>query len=206
VDGREEIQVRHEVTLNRSLRLHEVVVDLAHELVHFSRKEMLDPYRAGFELKEFVRRGIEGVGGELEALAVECQVAWELEAYYPDFPRHGLCAPYKESDGRFASERARRDYYAVGRSFGELPERLRAALPELHPGTVRFTSSYARKPYPVALAEEYDATRKTACENNRRKYRLIAAQAEHWRVPATVSPLLEERKRLESYERQYCRE
>lgn len=203
VDGKEKIQVRHEITLNKRLRFSEAAVDLAHELVHFTRKEMLDPYRAGFELKEFVRRGVEGAGGELDALAEECRIAWELEERYKKFPRHLLCAPYKRN-GSFDREAARRDYYAVGRWMPDVPVKLLRHFPELHSGKVIFTSSYARKPYPVALAEEYEATRKTACENNRRKYKLIAAQASGVREPASQSPLRAERERLRSYEREYC--
>jgi hypothetical protein len=66
-----------------------------------------------------------------------------------------------------------------------------------------FTSSYARKPYPIALTEEYRATRKMACANNRRKYKLIAAQAEGGgRGPASL--LSQESRRLKAYERLYC--
>jgi hypothetical protein len=206
VDGQEKIQVRHEITLNRRLRMSEAVVDLAHELVHFSKKEMLDPYREGFELKQFVLRGIEGPGGELEALSAECGIAWALEKRYKNFPKHPLCAPYKNQNGAFNLEQARLDYYAVGRWLERAGE-LRKIFPDLHSGKVIFTSSYARKPYPIALAEEYDAIRKTACENNRRKYKLIAAQAmANERRPASVSPLVRERERLKSYEKLYCQQ
>lgn len=206
-DGREEIRVRHEITVNQKLRLAESVVDLAHELVHFSQKEMLDPYKEGFELQEFVRRGIEGPGGELDALARECLVAWDLERHYPKFPRHHLCAPFRTAKGGFHREKARRAYYAVGQWMKEVRPALRKGFPEIHGGRVVFTSSYARKPYPVALTEEYESTRKTACENNRRKYRLIAAQSvgdSSGRSIASSSPLEQEKVRLESYERRYC--
>lgn len=208
-DGREEIRVRHEVTVNRKLRFAESVVDLAHELVHFSQKEMLDPYKEGFELSEFVRRGIEGPGGELDALARECLVAWDLERHYKKFPRHELCAPFRSAQGGFDREKARRAYYAVGQWLAEVPSSLRKKFPEIHAGPVTFSSSYARKPYPVALAEEYEATRRTACENNRRKYRLIAAQSvsgNGGRSPASRSPLQVEKVRLEKYEARYCQD
>ena len=66
-----------------------------------------------------------------------------------------------------------------------------------------FTSSYAAKPYPVALAEEFAATRAVACANNRRKFKLIAAQATGGRAPA--SDWQSERRRLQTYEERYCR-
>jgi hypothetical protein len=203
LDGSERIELRHEVAISSKLPLSEAVVDLAHELVHFTAKEMLDPYKAGFELKEFVRRGIEGPGGELAALEQECLVAWALRRRYPSFPRHRLCAPYQNPEGGFDRERARDDYYAVGSWHGKLSDALKQAVPEISSRRVVFTSSYARTPYPVALAQEFEATREAACANNRRKYRLISAQAEDGRLPAS-DLLTREKMRLKTYERLYC--
>lgn len=171
--------------------------------VHFSEKEMLDPYKPGFELKQFVKRGIEGQGGELSALERECEVAWALRRKYPSFPRHRLCVPYQAEGGGFNRKRALEDYYALGEWFANAPKALIEQLPVTNRRVV-FTSSYARKPYPVALAEEYAATREVACANNRRKYKLIAAQADSGRSPAS-SNLLRERRRLRHYDLLYCR-
>ena len=204
LDGKEKIELRHEVTLNRRLPLGEAVVDLAHELVHFTEKAMLDPYKPGFELKEFIRRGIEGPGGELTALRSECLVAWALEKRYRNYPRHQLCAPYRAADGSFRRDQALADYYALGRWMSRAPASLIDAIPNLSSDPVVFTSSYARKPYPIALTEEFEATREAACANNRKKYRLIAAQAEGGRAPAG-DLLARERRRLKTYDRLYCR-
>lgn len=203
VDGKEQVRLRHEITLSTRLKLADAVVDLAHELLHFSEKGMLDPYRPGFELEQFVRNGIEGEGGELAALEVECQVAWALERKHPGFPRHRLCERYRKKGDRFARAAARRDYYSVGTWYRQTSDKLRSAIPELSEAGVVFTSSFAGKPYPVALAEEFVATLKTACVNNRRKYRLIAAQSEGDRAPASVE-LMRERMRLKAYDRLYC--
>lgn len=205
LDGKEKIELRHEVTLNRRLPLGEAVVDLAHELVHFTEKAMLDPYKPGFELKEFIRRGIEGPGGELTALKSECLVAWALEKKYATYPRHQLCAPYRSADGSFRQDKALADYYALGRWMNRASESLKDAIPNLSADPVVFTSSYARKPYPIALTEEFEATRAAACANNRKKYRLIAAQAESGRAPAG-DLLAVERRRLKTYDRLYCQQ
>lgn len=202
LDGREQIQVHHEVTLSEQLGLAEAVADFAHELVHFAEKEMLDPYREGFELKEFVERGIEGKGGELAALEKECQVAWALERKYATYPKHQLCAPYRGKKERFLKENARSDYYALGTWFRKTPKDFAKTFPLVSERDVHFNSSYAGKPYPVALWEEYQTTRKAACDNNRRKYHLIAAQSES-RAPAS-NDLRKERERLKGYELRYC--
>ncbi len=205
VDGKEQIALRHEITLNKSLSLADAVVDLAHELVHFTQKGMLDPYRPGFELSQFIRNGIEGEGGELSALAVECQVAWGLEARFENFPQHRLCERYRKQEDVFHQAAARRDYYSLGTWYRDADEMLRKAIPHLSKGPVVFTSSYAGKPYPLALAEEFDMTRRAACANNRRKYRLIASQSQGGgRRPASVE-LLRERVRLQTYDRLFCR-
>lgn len=205
LDGKEQVRLRHEITLSTRLRLADAVVDLAHELLHFSEKGMLDPYRPGFELEQFVRKGIEGEGGELAALEVECQVAWALGRKHSDFPRHRLCERYRKPGDKFARAAARRDYYSVGTWYQETSEKLRSAIGELSEEPVVFTSSFAGKPYPVALAEEFVATRNTACVNNRRKYRLIASQSGEGRAPASVE-LMRERMRLKAYDRLYCGE
>jgi hypothetical protein len=201
LDGKEQIELRHEITISKKLNLSDAVVDLAHELVHFTEKEMLDPYKPGFELKQFVKRGIEGQGGELSALKRECEVAWALKRKYIGFPKHRLCAPYQHPTGGFDEAKALADYYALGRWFGLASAELKSELPVTN-GRVVFTSSYAQKPYPVALAEEFAATREVACANNRRKYKLIAAQAQNGRSPASL--LQSERRRLRSYEVMYC--
>ncbi|RZA06829.1 MAG: hypothetical protein EOP11_09300 [Proteobacteria bacterium] len=202
LDGRENIEFRHEVTLNRRLPLSEAVVDLAHELVHFTEKSMLDPYKPGFELKAFVKRGIEGPGGELVALQGECEVAWALGKKFEFYPPHRLCAPYRKKR-KFDLAQARADYYALGRWLRRAPDALTDAVPELTDEPVVFTSSYARKPYPIALTEEFETTKLAACENNRKKYRLIAAQGGAGRAPAS-DLLNQERRRLKAYQRLYC--
>ncbi len=203
IDGKEVIQLKHVITLSRRLKLADAVVDLAHELLHFTEKGMLDPYRPGFELEQFVRKGIEGEGGELAALEVECKVAWQLERSGNGFPRHRLCVRYRQKEDRFNRKMARLDYYSVGTWYQDLTPELKQVMPELSDGAVTFTSSYAAKPYPVALAEEYAMTRRMACRNNRRKYRLIAAQSDGGRGPASAE-LMRERMRLRAYERLYC--
>lgn len=201
LDGKEEIILKHEVTLNKHLPLSEAVVDLAHELVHFTEKGMLDPYKKGFALKEFVKQGIEGAGGELFALEKECQVAWALESKFQNYPKHQLCAPYRQANNTFHLERARRDYYSVGLWHSRANSKLLGSLPINDSKTV-FTSSYAGKPYPIALTEEFEATKKAACENNRKKFRLIAAQA-GTRSPAS-SLLHRERMELQKYDKEFC--
>lgn len=204
LDGKEKIALRHEITLSKKLNLADAVVDLAHELVHFTDKGMLDPYRPGFALKEFVKNGIEGPGGELAALREQCKVAWALERAYEKFPMHLLCSSYHLGALGFYEKKAKRDYYSLGGWYAKSDNAVRNAIPELTSERVQFNSSYAGKPYPIALAEEFRETRRAACANNRKKYRLIAAQASG-RGPAS-NDLVSERTKLKLYDQNFCRE
>ncbi|MGZ3713014.1 MAG: hypothetical protein ACXVBE_14715 [Bdellovibrionota bacterium] len=205
LDGKEKIELHHEVTLSKKLNLADAVVDLAHELIHFTDKGMLDPYRPGFALKEFVKNGIEGPGGELAALREQCKVAWALQKAYSKYPTHLLCSSYHKGQVGFDSEKAKKDYYSLGGWYSKIDIAMQHDLPELSRDRVQFNSSYAGKPYPVALAEEFHETRKAACVNNRRKYSLIAAQADSGRRPAS-SDLEIERRRLKQYDENFCRD
>lgn len=205
LDGKERIELRHELTLSKKLNLADAVVDLAHELIHYTDKGMLDPYRPGFALKEFVKNGIEGPGGELAALKEECKVAWALERAYVTYPTHLLCSSYHKGEFGFDMAKAKRDYYSLGGWYHKVDPEMRKAMPELTRAKVQFNSSYAGKPYPVALAEEFQETRKAACANNRRKYSLIAAQADSGRSPAS-GDLENERSRLKWYDQNFCRD
>ena len=206
LDGHEQVHIKNIVTINSKLKLADAVVDLAHELVHFLDKEMLDPYKTDFEMEKFIRLGIEGKGGELSALATECKVAFEMEQSFAGFPKHELCAPYKQANGKFNWEMARKDYYALGTWYREASEFLVSHFPEMSDRRTIFSSSYAKKPYPLALFEEYEVTRNAACENNRKKYRMISAQTSSAAQPDQIITQLErEKSRLKVYDDKYCR-
>jgi hypothetical protein len=209
LDGSEQVDHKFRITLNSSLSLSSAVLDFAHELVHFAEKEMQDPYHTDFQAKSFVRNGIEGKGGELAALEKECLVSWQLEDTYRSFPMHLLCAPYKKKGSEFLSEKARKDYYAVGHYYYSIPDQMKQMFPQVSFDAVRFSSSYAKKPYPVALYEEFFQSKEAACANNRKKFELISAQtqsrAKAGRAPASAN-LLDLRKRLVEFQKRNCRD
>lgn len=201
------VSLRHEIFLGEKLTLAEAVLDLAHELHHYLHRQVMNPYDASLRPEDFVRGGIEGVGGELEAFEAECRIAWELTVRYDGFPDHPLCGRYRVGDSGFHRERARLDYYAVGDALpglrGKLmdPER---GLPLLHDAGVVFRSGHAGVAYPLALVREFSDTVASACRNDERKARMIAAHG--GRAPATLQPALQqEQKRILDFQRQRCR-
>lgn len=209
-DGSESLEVENFLRLNRNLSRRDLVLDLGHELTHFVYRSPANPYGEHHSLRDFIREGIEGEGGELDAFRMECLVSWELEKTR-DLPVHEICARYRRAENggelAFARERARAEYYNVGRYYRSLAP-LKKYFPELNEGVVVFSSSLQKAPYPYALVKEYAFVRKVACENNQRKAKLIATQSARLkksRVPAAaIENLSRERLRLEQYARTNC--
>ena len=200
-EGREVVNIQHEVSIAEGSSRADAVLDLAHELVHYSRRTLLSPYDPSLRRDQFIRVGIEGAGGEIDAFSMECRVAKEMLERFPEFPTQKLCARYWTASGEFDSKKVHQDFYAVGRHYQSVRSALGrgGVLPDLNNGKVVFRSSYAGVAYPVALSKEFDETIATACRNNARKARVLAS-IDLKPVPGAV----EEQKRLEVYRRVQC--
>ncbi len=210
-DGSEELEIKNHLTINRRLSRIDAVYDLTHELVHFLFRKPHNPYHMRFSMPEFVRHGIEGKGGELQAFEAECRIAWEIEKKAHVEP-HQLCSKYGKKKhthkfNQFNSRQAAKDFYAVGNYFVTL-QGLQIELPALSNAHPTFISSLENSPYPYALIQEFVNVRKMACQNNARKARLIqqqAARARAGRDPSADASLLsEEYARLSKYFRWHC--
>ncbi len=199
------VSLRHDIYLGEKLTLGEAVLDLAHELHHYLNRQVADPYNPSLKEEEFIRNGIEGPGGELEAFEVECGVAWDLTVRYDGFPDHPLCGRYRVGEKGFHREQARRDYYAVGTALPGLVTKLSKAsdLPLLSSSGVVFRSGHAGVAYPLALVREFADTLNAACRNNDRKARMIASHG--GRAPASLQKALQqEQKIILDFQRQRC--
>jgi hypothetical protein len=203
LDGKEKYNLQHAIQLNRYSTRANAVLDLAHELTHFNQRIPLNPYKDDLNAVEFIRHGIEGEGGELDAFEKECRVAWEMEKKYPAMPVSESCSPYKRREGQFDRSYASRDFYKVGTWISELTE-VKEEMSELSEELVVFRSSHAKKPYPLALLGEYYQTVATACQNNERKAQLIREQS--GRMPASIKAghLQKELKKIERYLLERC--
>ncbi len=202
--GSEVVSIHQEVSIAANSTLADAVLDLAHELVHFSRREPLSPYDPGIRRDQFIRAGIEGKGGELAAFFEECNVGREMAEHFPGFPKQKLCSKYWTGKA-FDEEKMRRDFYATGDGYAELHRVLGTpgggVLPNLSSDHVVFRSSFAGVSYPVALSREFDQTIETACRNNERKARVLASQPKGsvGDIAAAV-----ERQKLRVYRRVHC--
>jgi hypothetical protein len=171
ITGKESREREVTIYLNSEQSLTDMVLDLAHEMVHANSRPAWDPYDPNLTPARYVRSAIDGEGGEVLAVARECQVALELSRNYQVLVRR--CKAYISSDQKHVEiEPIRKDFYRVGKWHPDLVKRLGsdvAQLPELSAEAPELYSSTGNAPYPVALLREYDAITKTACENSRHR-------------------------------------
>jgi len=153
----------------------EMILDLAHELVHAVQPPTWDPYDPHLTAVDYIQASIEGAGGETEAVFVECQVAYEIST---DLAQ-GRCARYFHQ-GALSRDFIRKDFYRVGAWKKRLKEKLGKRidlLGHLTEDEPQLYSSTGRAPYPIALYEEFREMTQAACENTRRRYQDLRAPA-----------------------------
>lgn len=152
-------------------------LDLAHELIHAvsDKKNPFDPHMSA---TDYVRHGIEGKGGEAEAIAEECKVGRELVALdgVVKSETAGLIKARCQYVWKLEKDESRwkRSFYQLGqyyRSFvkawlGTQPadDHRREWAEKLERRSPIFSSAAAHKPYPVALLEEYLEVTRIICE------------------------------------------
>ena len=156
------------VYLREKQSLQNLVLDIAHELVHATSRPAWDPYDPELTAGKYVWTAIEGPGGEVEAVVAECQVGIELADYGVSAER---CEQYL-SGNRIDAQKVRRDFYRVGKWNHEITERLGGELkmfPLVSQEAPKLYSSTGNAPYPAALLHEYDEITQIACENSRKR-------------------------------------
>lgn len=172
------------VYLNRSLAWDDALLDLAHELTHYTHRNSFNPYEDTFNARDFIRSTIEGEGGEVEAFLTECQVAREL------FSKTSLirsnCRKIESADGKLSFDRAVELFYHVGTYYDSFHKKLseknlESSFSGLSSEKINFISSAYGVPYPVAALMEYELVMNKVCEND--KKRLAYMQQEQEKVP-----------------------
>jgi hypothetical protein len=156
----------------------ELLLDLAHELVHATSRPEWDPYDAQLTVGQYIENAIEGKGGEIQAVRSECKVAQEL----------ALLGGYGSSRARCGSDSTLLDdFYRVGKARDYVLKQLGAEasrFPKLSEKPVVLYSSTGRAPYPVALMQEFQAISRAACAN-------MSRLAERQKIAGTRQPASE---------------
>jgi hypothetical protein len=171
--GKESREREVTVYVNDNQSLVNMILDIAHEMVHATSRPSWDPYDPHLTAGQYILSAIDGEGGEVQAVATECKVAIELSKNYQIPTKR--CQNYLKSDQDQTVEidPIRRDFYRVGQWKTELSKQLGAEIslfPKLSADPPELYSSTGNAPYPVALLKEYQALTQVACENTRRRY------------------------------------
>jgi hypothetical protein len=173
--GKESRERKVTIYLRQDQPLADLMLDLAHELVHATANPSWDPYDPALTAGAYIRATIEGEGGEVEAVRVECQVSNEIFGENSQSPSASRCLRYSSIsslDKAPIQEKIRRDFYRVGHWIGDLRRELgteEKLFPLLSASRPALYSSTGGTPYPVALYEEYRQMTAVACENSRRR-------------------------------------
>jgi hypothetical protein len=180
---------RSVVYLNRRLNVREAILDLAHELTHFTYREPFNPYTNKFTLKSFVRSTVEGEGGEVEAFMMECQVLFEL------FPEESQSRSHCQqvvdpTSGKLSKARGIENFYRIGAYRDHFVKEMsefnlaKDDLPMLSGLEPLFISSAWGLPYPVAAFREYVTIMGRACENDMKRLEILRTAIA--RAPASM--------------------
>ncbi len=158
-------------------------LDLAHELVHATHPKK-NPFDPGLNLSEYVKQGIEGDGGEAQAIAEECSVGKELIEDQKLSLAKNETANVIRARCQFvwqtASDHSRwtKSFYQMGQHYrefmktlarlGSLSNRKTDWENKVEPKSPLFSSAVAHKPYPLALLEEYVDITSQICERSKK--------------------------------------
>lgn len=186
-------ETRSKVYINKSLSFKDAVLDLAHELTHYSYREPFNPYVSQFKVDQFVSSVIEGRGGEVDAYIIECSVLRELRP--STFKRNSNCQNVVDpNSGHLSKDIGVRKFYEVGDFEDSLDEILnkygwtKKKFPKVRKGDALYISSAYGLPYPIAAVTEFTTIMGKACQNDYNRLTLMReriAQASG-RKPASV--------------------
>lgn len=163
----------------------ELALDMAHELVHATARPNFDPYDPSLTAGQYIWNAIEGEGGEVDAVFMECTIGIELVSSLKSSLKR--CQSYLEGDDpikktapKMNREKIRREFYRVGKWYSKLLTKLASEVhlfPVLSSEAPSLYSSTGQSPYPVALLNEYLEITDTACENSQKRLQSLTYNA-----------------------------
>ena len=165
------------INLNKELPTYYAVLDLAHEMVHFLKRQNLNPYIDQFSVADFIHNSIEGDGGEVDAFMLECII--DREVFGKNRYLREKCEK-SQVDGRVSKEQVTKEFYKLGNYFKVLSDELlksginvSESFPYLSRTEPSFISSVHSMPYPLAGYFEFKMIKGVACKNEKRRYQYI---------------------------------
>jgi hypothetical protein len=161
------------IYLDGDLDTYDAVLDLTHELTHFTFRKDFNPYKRNFSLQAFIKSTIEGQGGEVEAYMMECTVMQEL--FSSKVSKRYQCNEIIDPHTGLVSKKlAINKFYRVGNYYKRFAKVLKKQdfikeFPKLDDKTSVFLSSAYGLPYPLAAYHEYISVVSRACENDEKR-------------------------------------
>lgn len=165
-------ETKSKVYVNRDLNVRDAVLDLAHELTHFTERKNFNPYDEKMGMRRFIESTIEGKGGEVEAFITECKISFELFTASD----HGKCdLIIDESTGLLSFDHAVNHFYSLGKHFKNMKKELNKHSLSLDKFVymddkqASFISSAYGVPYPLAAAFEFESIMSRVCANDKKR-------------------------------------
>lgn len=182
---------RSKVYINRDLSVLDAILDMAHELTHFTYRTNFNPYVDNFSLEDFIISTIEGSGGEVDAFLHECKILYELIP--SQLKQRSNCHRIQDPQTKlFSRTLAIREFYKLGSHFQEFAGGIKKYNLDLEEtlaskDPASFLSSAYGVPYPLAALKEYNTILGKVCEND--KKRLAIMQSGISRIPASENKI-----------------
>ena len=174
-----EYRTKSVVYLDNDLGRVEAILDLSHELTHFTYREPFNPYNEKFKPAGFIASTIEGRGGEVDAYLMECKILDEL--FSVKVRGKFQCSQIKDpSTGQLSRKWAVRRFYQMGHYMKDFRSKIskhgvkESDIQNLSKKQALFYSSAYGVPYPVAALEEYEWVKQKVCQNDEKRISLIA--------------------------------
>ena len=179
-DNPQEIQYQShlKVFINRNLNVQDAVMDMAHELIHYTFRDNFNPYRANFNLKDFISSTIEGRGGEVDAYMAECSVFFELfdksnasQSHCHRILNHKTQQPDRQKTVEI--------FYRLGSHYHPFLKKIKkhnvrsSFLKHISPKQTLLMNATYDLPYPIAAVQEYENILKKTCENEYKRLNVM---------------------------------
>lgn len=195
---------RSEVYINRSLSKKDALLDLAHELTHFSSREAFNPYQQSFGLKEFVQNTVEGKGGEVEAYLVECQVYFELFGH--ERRRNQKChLVIDQESGKLSAFKGKQQFYRLGDHYPDFRTHVKKHdlshqdFTAMSGEEAIFISSAYGLPYPLAAVLEYESIMTKVCDNDEKRLSYLVGKRSPASFDTYQSKVTEHKRRCAKF-------
>ncbi|MFW5872144.1 MAG: hypothetical protein ACOCUT_03470 [bacterium] len=174
------------VYINKELSFLDAILDLSHELTHFNFRPTFNPYKNEYNIEDFIYSTIQGIGGEADAIYVECKVLKELHPRL--YNSKATCTKITNPNNNLPSHKmAIKQLYKIGSYYDQMTDALNhhPIKTKFSEETPKFISSAYGLPYPVASLLEFQTITKKVCENDKRRLKHLKNAVN--RLPASQS-------------------